>query len=66
MFTTKFVEKAQEKGLFSFSTYNLLDYAEPGKRIDTPTMGHRSGMVLRADYTEQAVQACTTKLMESI
>lgn len=52
------LKKAQEKELMSFSTYNLLDYAQPGKRIDAPTAGHRSGMVLRADYTEKAVDDC--------
>jgi tRNA (guanine37-N1)-methyltransferase len=57
-FQESLLKKAQEKELISFSTYNLLDYAEPGKRIDTPTAGHRSGMVLRADYTELAVNDC--------
>jgi tRNA (guanine37-N1)-methyltransferase len=52
------LKKSQEKEIVSFSMYNLLDYAEPGKRIDTPTVGHRSGMVLRTDYTELAVDAC--------
>ncbi|MCX5924086.1 MAG: tRNA (guanosine(37)-N1)-methyltransferase TrmD [Candidatus Dependentiae bacterium] len=52
---TSLLKRAQEKKLVSFSLHNMFDYVEPKQRIDAPTFGHSSGMLIRPDVIEQGI-----------
>lgn len=53
---TSLLKKATEKQKLSFSVKTLFDYVEPKERIDAPTFGHNSGMLLRPDVVQRAVE----------
>lgn len=52
---TSLFKRAQEKSLLSFSVQSLFDYAQPKQRIDAPTFGHSSGMLIQPEIIEKAV-----------
>jgi len=49
------LKRAGEKGLLSFSLNSLFDYAKPKERIDDTTFGHSSGMLIKPDIIEKAI-----------
>lgn len=51
---TSLLKRAQDKDLISFALYNLMDYADAGKRVDAPAYGPGSGMVLKPSVVERA------------
>lgn len=53
---TSLLKRAQEQKLLSFSVKTLFDYVEPKERIDGPTFGHNSGMLIRPEVVQRAVQ----------
>lgn len=55
---TSLIHRAQEKGTVSFQVESLLSYCQPKERVDAPTFGHGSGMLLRPEVIERAVTAC--------
>lgn len=56
-FDASLIKKAQEKGLVSCHTNNLLSYAPPKSRVDDNTFGHNAGMLIKPEIIEQAVVA---------
>ena len=54
-FQTSLMKKAVDKKLLSCAVKTLFDYVEPKERIDGPTFGHNSGMLIRPEVVERAV-----------
>ena len=52
---TSLLKRAAEKKLVQFSVENLFHYVQPKERIDAPTFGHSSGMLIRPDVIELAI-----------
>ncbi|MCX5922280.1 MAG: tRNA (guanosine(37)-N1)-methyltransferase TrmD [Candidatus Dependentiae bacterium] len=52
---TSLVGRAQEKKLVSLEATSFFSYVQPKERIDAPTFGHGSGMVIRPDVIEKAI-----------
>ena len=57
--------RAQEKGLVAFSLNSLFDYAKPKERIDDSTFGHDSGMLIKPEIIEKAVNDVDGKFGKS-
>lgn len=55
-FNTSLLARAVDAGIISFDLKNLFSYAEPKKRIDSPTFGPGAGMLLRPDIIQKAVE----------
>lgn len=53
---TSLLKKATEKHLLSFSVKTVFEYVEPKERIDGPTFGHNSGMLIRPEVMQRAVE----------
>lgn len=53
---TSLLKRAGEKGLISFSLNSLFDYAKPKERIDDATFGHNSGMLIKPEIIQKAVE----------
>lgn len=53
---TSLVKRAQERDLVSISTLNFFDCVESRKRIDAPTFGPGSGMLIKPAVVECAVE----------
>lgn len=53
---TSLLKRATEKNLLSFDVKTLFDYVEPKERIDGPTFGHHSGMLIRPEVVQRAVE----------
>lgn len=53
---TSLLKKATEKNLLSFSVNTLFEYVDPKERIDGPTFGHNSGMLIRPEVMQRAIQ----------
>lgn len=58
---TSLVRKAQEKNLITVDVASFFSFVSPKERIDTPTFGHGSGMVIRPDVVEKAINLAETK-----
>lgn len=54
--STSLVSKAQERGLVSINNESFFSYVKPKERIDAPIYGHGSGMVIRPDVIEHAIE----------
>lgn len=48
------MQKAVDKQLLSFTLKTVFEYVQPKERIDAPTFGHNSGMLVRPDIMEKA------------
>ncbi len=55
--TTSLVKRAIDKKIFTISVLNMFDAVLPGKRIDSPIVGHGAGMLLGAPILEKTVQS---------
>lgn len=58
---TSLVAKAQEKNLVAVDVTSFFSFVSPKERIDTPTFGHGSGMVIRPDVVEKAINDAQAK-----
>jgi tRNA (guanine37-N1)-methyltransferase len=58
---TSLVKRAIEKNIFHVSLFNMFDTVLPGKRIDSPIVGHGAGMLLGAPIIEKTVESATSK-----
>ncbi len=58
---TSLVKRAQERDFVSISTLNFFDCAEPKKRIDAPTFGPGSGMLIKPEVVACAVDTLEKK-----
>lgn len=54
---TSIIGRAQEQEIVTVDLQNLFDFSEPKKRIDSPTFGHGSGMLIRPEIVEKAIIA---------
>ncbi|MBI2352653.1 tRNA (guanosine(37)-N1)-methyltransferase TrmD [Candidatus Dependentiae bacterium] len=52
---TSLLKRAQENKLVSFSLYSLFDFVAPKERIDDATFGHNSGMLIKPEVIEKAM-----------
>lgn len=55
---TSLISRAQEKGVVSFKVDTLFSQCQLKERVDAPTFGHGSGMLLRPEVMERAITAC--------
>jgi tRNA (guanine37-N1)-methyltransferase len=55
-FSTSLIKRAQESKLIRCETVNLFEYTALKERIDAPTYGHGSGMLIRPDVIGQAIE----------
>ncbi|MBP9765028.1 tRNA (guanosine(37)-N1)-methyltransferase TrmD [Candidatus Babeliales bacterium] len=62
---TSLIEKAIDKKLLSFKLQSVFDFVQPKQRIDAPTFGHSSGMLVRPDVMEQAFNQLDASLGKS-
>lgn len=62
---TSLLKRAAEKKLVSFSVQNLFDQVQPKERIDAPTFGHSSGMLIRPDVMEKAIESADLQFGKS-
>lgn len=62
---TSLFKKATEKGILSFTVKTLFEYVQPKERIDGPTFGHNSGMLIRPEVIERAVDDLDAKFGKS-
>jgi tRNA (guanine37-N1)-methyltransferase len=62
---TSLIQKAVEKQLLSFNLKSVFDYVEPKERIDAPTFGHNSGMLIRPDIMQKAFEDADSSLGKS-
>lgn len=58
---TSLIGRAQEKGLVHFDVQTFFSFVAPKERIDAPIFGHGSGMVIRPDVIEKAIDAQESK-----
>ncbi len=59
--TTSLVKRAIDKKIFSVSILNMFDAVPPGKRIDSPIVGHGAGMLLGAPILEKTIESVVTQ-----
>jgi tRNA (guanine37-N1)-methyltransferase len=52
---TSLIGRAQDKGIVKINASSFFKYVAPKERIDAPVIGHGSGMVIRPDVIEAAV-----------
>lgn len=52
---TSLIRRSQEQGIATYDVTNMFAFCAPKERIDGPTFGHGSGMVLRPEVIERAV-----------
>lgn len=62
---TSLMQKAVDKQLLSFTLKTVFEYVQPKERIDAPTFGHSSGMLLRPDIMEKAFEELDGSLGKS-
>src|SRR5579871_4842260 len=53
---TSLIRRAQEQSVVNFDCVNMFSFCAPKERIDGPTFGHGSGVVLRPEAIERAIQ----------
>lgn len=58
---TSLIKRAQEKKIVSIDVDTLFSFVEPKKRIDAPTFGHGTGMVLKPDVMQRAIESTEKK-----
>ena len=52
---TSLIGRARKQGLLSVDLNNLFNYCRPKQRIDSPTFGPTSGMILRPEVVEAGI-----------
>lgn len=55
---TSIIGRAIEKGLISFNLIRMADFCQPKERIDEPTAGPGTGMIIKPDIIERAIASC--------
>ncbi len=58
---TSLIKRAQDQGIISVDLLNLFDCVQPKERIDAPTFGHGTGMLIRPQVVECAVDQLEKK-----
>ena len=52
---TSLIKRAQERDLVHITTDSFFSYVPPKERIDAPSFGHGSGMVIKPEVVERAI-----------
>ena len=52
---TSIVKRARDASLASIKTYSFFSYVAPRERIDTPTFGHGTGMLIKPEVVGKAI-----------
>lgn len=52
---TSLIRRAQEQDIVTFDLADMFSFCQPKERIDGPTFGHGSGMVLRPEIIERGI-----------
>jgi len=55
---TSLIKRAQENNLISFNLVKLSDMCDPKQRIDEPVSGPGTGMIIKPEIIEQAIETC--------
>lgn len=58
---TSLVHRAQQKGLVNFDTTSFFSLVAPKERIDAPTFGPGSGMLIKPTVVEAGINLCEQK-----
>jgi tRNA (guanine37-N1)-methyltransferase len=58
---TSLIGRSQEKGTVSFDVAGFSDFCKPKERLDAPTVGHGSGMAIRPEVVQRAVDGLEAK-----
>jgi len=58
---TSIIQRAAENKLVEFNTICLFDMVQPKERVDEPTCGPGSGMILKPEVLEKAIEKCEQK-----
>ena len=56
--STSLIKRAQEKGIVSFNLVRFSDLIPPKSRIDEPVCGPGSGMIIKPEVIEKAIEQC--------
>lgn len=55
---TSLIKRAQDEGLVSFNLIKFSDLCDPKERIDEPVCGHGTGMIIKPEVIERAIEKC--------
>src|SRR3989338_763144 len=58
---TSLIGRAQQEGAVSFDVAGFSDFCAPKERLDGPTVGHGTGMAIRPEVLERAVEGMEAK-----
>lgn len=58
---TSLIGRAVEKGLLEFNLVRLSDLCAPKERIDEPVCGPGTGMIIKPEVIEKAIEICQNK-----
>lgn len=58
---TSLIGRARGEKLVDFNVVRFSDFCRPGERIDGPSCGHGSGMIIRPEVVEAAIESCEKK-----
>ena len=58
---TSLIARAQEKNIISFDLQDYFSFVQPKKRIDAPTFGPGSGMLIKPEVVQRAIESQTKK-----
>lgn len=53
---TSLIDRATKNKIVSFNIDNLFNYSKPGERIDAPVYGHGTGMLIKPEIVEKAIE----------
>lgn len=58
---TSLIQRAVEQGIVQFNLVRFSDMCQPKERIDEPTVGHGSGMIIKPEVIQKAIDTCQEK-----
>lgn len=58
---TSLIKRAQQEGTIEFDVAGFSDFCQPKERLDAPTAGHGSGMAIRPEVVQRAVDGLEKK-----
>ena len=56
--STSLIQRAVEQGIVQFNLVRFSDMCQPKERIDEPTVGHGSGMIIKPEVIQKAIDLC--------
>ena len=55
---TSLIQRAVEQKIVQFNILRFSDMCQPKERIDEPTVGHGTGMIIKPDVIQKAIDLC--------